>query len=735
MQIITVTKNDNLRYTLSPTRQELVYQKLVKILPPEFASVFLKPKIKSNAIEWSLADGNIEIYESHTYSQLGEAEQNIISEKLNSLSFYIKQNLKAIPELKNKVERIIDIPGLDSAKLLKTNRGEMVVLSDWAHVRFDRAGGYNPFEKIVNKPRKVHPVTLNFIYSDNTLFKNQAIKIIYKGFPKNLNTREEAMIDLGKVPVSSILGVVYLDQNDDSQSLELTTSGDQEIYEIKIPYHTSLKINVKDQNGNLLDGYPIIIDSDGRKQEIVSDQGIVLVEDLLAGKSVQVRDGKNESNSLDYTLSRELNELDFIIDIPVPPPPPVLEYLSFFLYDYDNELIKDAQISISQKSNIIELDSESEGEYKALKRKFILDQKSKARVELNQNGKTKVLKHKFKIVKTKDEYHLKLKKNYWWLLLLLIPIILALLLSFQKSIVVQVLDEDGSRIQSANVEMSYDYNSLFDFNTKSFFSKTNYNDSRITNEKGVALFESLNYTVFDRVFSSYRKAHFVIRTNDTCYRDTMFKHNFYTYKDTIKFQLATPVNDINIMVLSSRDSLPIPNAEVEFISHMKDKEYQKFKGVTDERGIVNFIDIPFCGELKKVIGNKIDYFPDSIMNKSISEISDDINDRTLYLIDPVPCNNKTESGDVKGGEVLLSVPDENKTYTIKYDFYRLPDKLILYSGKSKNGKIIYDSGWVSNKNIKVIKPKSDCGGCDYIFAEILTQNDSTGWDLNFVCPQ
>lgn len=734
MQVIIFTKNDNLRYTLSPTRQELVYQKLVKVLHQDFASVFLKPRIKSNGIEWGIADDSIDIYETHTYSQLGEDEQNLISEKLSSLSSYIKQNLEAIPELKNKIERIIDIPGLDSAKLLKTNRGDIVVLSDWAHVRFDKKRGYSPFEKIVNKPRKVYPVKLKFIYTDGSLFKNQPVQIIYKGFPKKHNSGEYAQVDLGKVPVSSNLGVSYLDQNKVSKSTNITTLGHQEDYEITIPLYTSLRVNVKDQNGNLLDNYPIAISSDGIRKEIESDHGVVFVEDLIAGKSVEIIDRKNNSQSDTHTLSREPNELDFIINFLVTPPP-VLEYLSFYVYDYNNELIKDAEVAVLQKNNTIKLDSEAEGEYKALKRKFILDQKSKVKIDIDQNGKKKNIKHKFKIVKSQDEYHLRLKRNYWWFLLLLIPLLLILLLSFQKSIVVQLVDEDGNRIQSSNVEMSYDYNALFDFNSATFFSKTNYSDSKVTDEKGNALFEALDYTVLDRVFYPNRKTQFVVTSNDTCYIDTVFPHGFYSYRDTFTFKLANQTNNLDIRVLSNRTSKPISGAQVEFVLRQKGKEYQILRGTTNDNGVVIFSDVPVCGEVEKVIAKKPDYFPDSILNKVVYEISGDINDRTLYLIDPVPCDNKTKSGDVRGGEVLLSVPYEEKTYIIDYNFIAIKDRLVLYSGNSKKGKMLYDSGWTSGRGSVEINPKSFCGGCDYITAVILTNDSSTSWNLSFECPQ
>ena len=735
MKLITFTKNDNLRYTLSPTRQELVYEKLMTVLPQQFSSIFLKPKLKSHGVEWYLPDSSIEIFESHTYSQLGTSEQNLISEKLKSLSDYIQENLKEIPELKNRVKHVYDIPGIESAKLLKTSKGNLVVLSDWAFVRFDKKKGYLPFEKIINKPGKEFPVNLIFAYSDNSKYSNQTIEVKYMGFPKKHETDQEGKVSLGELPAISTLEVRFKDQNNTPGLVKIMTEAGQEQYKITIPFYTSLLINVKDQKGNTIDGHPLTVISEGTKKECIVEDGKIFLEGLIAGKTVNIIDSQDEAQMVSHTLSKEDNEVDFIIDmrVPTPPPPQVLEYLSFYVYDFDGELIKNAHIFVQQKNKKIELENNSEGVHKARRQNFVFDEKAYVFVKIKREDKEEKLKKRFKVVSSQDEYHLKLEKNYWWLLLLLIPLLLLLLLSLQKSITVQLEDEVGNRVEGTTVEMNYSYNSLFNFNSISFFDESNFILPRVTNKEGNASFEDLPYTLYDRIFSSSRQTQFIITTDDKCYADTMYYHGFFNLKDTIKFKLPGVLSDLDIKVLSRRTSRPVSNAEVVFILESSGAD-KKMEGLTDDDGMIIFKDIAICGNLKKVIAQKVDYFSDSIVNKSIAEISSEIKYRTLYLNEPTPCNDVDEAGDVAGGEVLFNVPKENQTYVIKYNFKRIKDRLVLYAGSSTSGTQIYDTGWVNGKDDISITPKLICGGCDYVTAKMMTNNDDTAWSLFLECP-
>lgn len=731
MPEVTQTKDDNLRYTLSPTRQELVYQKLVDILPADLSAIFLKPAVKGRGISWSIEDDSLRISQIIPYSKLPQNEQGQIIEKLNSLSIHLPQLMKGIPELKGKVNNIYDLPDMDSVKLLKTNKGDRVVITDWAHVKFDRARGYNPFEKIIKNKKEKFPVKLRFIFSDGVLFVNQSVNISYRGLTTQHTSNDNGIVDLGKLPTSSHLSLSYKDQENITRQQEITTIADQEYYEIIIPLYTSLSLTVKDQNENLLNEYPVKFSLNGTTQDLLTnDAGIISLNDLVVGKNVQIFDGKNTANSIQHTLLKKDNDLELAVNIaipPPPPPPPKLEYLSFFIYDYNKDLLKDASISISQKQKLIDLENDGNGKNSALKKEFILNQKAKAFVEIEQKGKKKKLKHDFKILDSQDEYHLQLKRNYWWFLLLLIPLLLILLLSFDKSVVVHVENQQGQPVADAGINLKYDYDALFDLNKLTFLSNTIYDESGISDTLGNSQFSSMACTVYDRLFSHKRKAQLSITANSRCIIDTSFNYNFYSLEDTLKVRLASQLTTLELKVVNKANLKPIENAQVEFDAGLS--------GQTDKQGRIQFKNLPVCGLVDQIYASKKDYLPDSIKNKSISELASNIKNRTLYLVAPIECDSINEPGDVKGGEFLLNVPIEDETYVLAYNFQTIEDRIVLYRGKTKSGQQLFDSGWVSGKDTIQIQPKTYCSGCDFITAEILTNNSDTHWDVSFKCPK
>ena len=733
MPIITYTKKDNLRYTLSPTRQELVYEKLVDVLPADLSKVFLQPKIKKSGIDWIFPNDNIQIIESIPYGQMSEDQKSIVSDKLNAVKVALGYSLSSVPELKKRVDNIYDIPSLDSAKILKTNQGDFVVISDWAHVRFDKKKGYLPFEKIINKPRKSQDVNIKLIYSDKVPFSSQKVSITYKNFPKEHITNEYGVINLGKLPVSSQLSIAYTSDSGDQRIESIIISQGQTDYEIIVPFITELKVSVIDQNDKLLDNYPISIFSNAVTNEVMTSNGEVIIPDLIAGEYVEAIDGNNNEIKAKLILERENNNIELKVNVVVPPPPPEKEFLSFFIYDLNNELIEDSILQINQGGKKIKLENKDKGLHKRDKREFSLDKKAKALIKINTGGKEKKYTHRFKILTSQDEYHLKLKRNYWWFLLLLIPLLLLLLLSLSKSTVVEVTDMNNVPVANAQVEFEYSYNALFDFNRKEFFTTSNYSAENITDTLGIAEFDSIKYTVYDRVFHMFRSAEFKVMSNDVCLLDTVFERKFYNFGRKYRFQLDSKKVDLGLRVVSARTGEIIPDARVN-IKVTNDINELYLEGLTDENGSVLFNSIPLCSHLSEAIGSKIDYFPDTISNISVIELQDDPSMQVLYLNEPLPCKEEAIPGGVGGNTFVINVPKQNEKYTLFYEFRGIKDRMILKSGSNVNGPQIYDTDWVAGNGEVEIVPSKICNGCDYITVEILANDPDTYWKVDFDCP-
>ncbi len=733
MLVVAESINENLRYTLSPRRQEAVHDKLEEILPNELASIFLFPREKGKKTQWGLLDEYAQIEKILRYSQLGENEKSLVGDKLQELYEFLNHKENSIPEIKGLSRKICSIPSIDSAMLLVIDGIQRVALADWAHLPMDPSKGLMSFEKIVGKPRPKFPTKLQFLYSDGSCLINENIKIRYRGYLKEHETDKTGIVDQGHLPIGAQLEV-YRDSGGKITSVgEVTTKSGQELYTVTLDYLTDLLITVKDDKGHLLDDFTLRIENQGVLHDQKSSKGRIEIGGLLAGTHVRISDKEGLGEVIDYRLQKTDNHAEYIVNTRIILPPPDPKSTKFYLYDFDGSSLSNATLKIKQSSDL-ETTYHDGGYYTIPSNKLQQNKKAKALIEVNRDEKIiKQYVSRLRIEPNKSEYHIKLKRNYWWLLLLLIPLLLLLLLTLNKSFVVQVHDFTGKPVSEAHVSFDYSYENLFDFEASTFFSNASVSRVGNTSLKGNAAFDTLAYTLYDRLFYNSRKARIRITTFDNCLMDTTVYIKFYKWNDTIKVKVKPTTQDLDFIVRSVTNLEPVENANVNYTLSFRDIVVQRGQMKSDKNGSISLKAVPICGVLNQISADKSGYFPDTIINKSITFLSEDILNRTLYLNKPQPCDTRL-SGGIEGLTKIYKIDYKDKEYILSWDFLVQKDRLILREGPYKSGRILFDTWWKSGTGDFDFIPDQVCGGCDFINIEIKGSVETTEWHLNLNCP-
>ena len=130
-------------------------------------------------------------------------------------------------------------------------------------------------------------------------------------------------------------------------------------FDERVPVRFDPAVRVKNTDGDLEKGYPVIIEVEGRRDEFRTDDlGLVDLRSILVGAEMIVRDGKNPDNVRSYVLNEDQLVYELIV------PAPVIELYNIALVPERGKTIpEDLELTLIQGTREFPLSKGEDGRY------------------------------------------------------------------------------------------------------------------------------------------------------------------------------------------------------------------------------------------------------------------------------------------------------------------------------------------------------------------------------------
>lgn len=517
---------------------------------------------------------------------------------------------------------------------------------------------------------------------------NIALNIDYENFH-----RQEVSNNEGRIPVTDLelttaqLILTEVENPDNQQAFSLNKETNTIVFKIYKQYFGNIIVKVINENNEPVDDYPLSIDLGNKQLDTQTNAtGVVDLGRLEVGQQVVVN-SENQSK----TFEVEEGENEFILRITTPSPLPP-EMVTVKLINHKNEPLPNIPMNFNIGEQTYQAVTGENGLCQFEKTTFTDKEKVEVQITAKKkNDKDKIYHKTFTFDNNQLEYVIKLKKRRWlWLLLLLLPLLL--LIQCEKDVTIETLESSTKNpIPNTEVNLSYTKYALFDFDTKKFFTadKKKYQD--ITGTDGRVTFSELSYTWYSAVFKRNTVAQ--ISAYNKCHSTDSLNVKFHRLKTdkTVTLYLTASSVDLDFLVVDKEDNEPLPQANV-----VIETEFDGIKIIdivkTAADGRVLFKQVPKCGKIK-VLGELKGYFPDSIINRTVEELSKGKVDGTRKL-ELVPIKEKIVFfvTNCKTGEPL---PDAIATIHLKNQDN--PKMKKAYTNVNGIGKGEYDDAHIISK--------------------------------------
>lgn len=511
---------------------------------------------------------------------------------------------------------------------------------------------------VMNGEQKIYsvvfPYKINFevqvIDQTGEIVPDVNLYVNYEAYQGRRTTNEVGVFSLSNVVLGDdTLVLKEANNQDNQQSFSLTNETTKIVFEVHRKYFANALIKVIDEDDEPVKGCNLLVNiEEHSRAQITNNEGVVDLGQLEVGQKVTVTDGKEEQNTKEYFVEKENNE--FVLKIIKP----VIPNIQVKLINHKNETLSAIPMDFQAGTTEHKAVTDENGICQFSQGTFADKGKVNIRVHTKKkNGRNKIYKKSIKFDKNKLEYVVKLKRHNWlWLLLLLLPLLL--LVQCEKDITLETLDVNTKNpVPDTEVNLAYTRYALFDFGTKKFFTADTFSYQKITDASGQATFAGLSYTWYSAVLKRNTIAN--ISAFSKCHSADNQNSKFHSLKKNkvVTLLLEPTTVDLDFLVVDKEDNQPLPMADVVIETEFDGiKKLDSLKTTADGR--VFFKKLPKCGKIK-VVGNLKGYYSDSIINKTIEELSKGKVDSTRKL-ELVPIRKKITFfvKDCKTGEPIAS---------------------------------------------------------------------------------
>lgn len=696
MIYIAEKANSRVKFLLAPRNYTGLYNQLRQFLPEHLLALFAKPIQKSNATAWYADVSEDHISGSfRAYNQLSDEEKNEVSDFLENRQREMASIFEDKVNFNPLFKDLFTIPEEESIYVAQTAEGLQAFMLEWGCQLAAATSEANPLTRIISRPRpsktKVEIVARN---ADGTIAANKAFTFEVNSFPKTFTTNKEGKFNLGLFPVGIGFDIYELIDGEQRSIHHFIVAPEQDYHVTfeALAVQTEAQIIVQDQHGNLLPDYPLVVRNEHHseeQQQISNTNGLISIPPLTSGSVIQAYIPGNPSSLQQFVVNGNPAENTFYYKVVIKEP----EWVKVMLVNHKNKPLPAVPIDFflpghSKKIKI----TDEEGKVSLSKSYFQDQDKVRADVILEVKGKKKGEEKKQKKIRKRfiyknnqNEYVLKLRKFNWLWLLLLLPLLL--LVQCEKEVYVQVQDAaSGELVDDAAVTLGYQHHYIF--------SSGNWLDSdpvwmdEQTNTFGVSHFIPLKYSVYSTLFFFRTRA--LISGTSICQATDTITPLYHTIwnKDTLVLQLHPRTNPIDFIVVDKEDQEPLPEAKVVVESEYLGQTYES-EAISDLNGRVVFDDIPYCGLIKKIRGALAGFKPDSMLNKTVEELSDDLHTNRKLELDPINEPIEFFVVDCNTGQ---SIP--GATVIVDLDYGNRKEHFSKKTNVNGVGKGIYEDAWI-----------------------------------------
>ena len=729
MSKVTESKKTDYKYLLGYNNHKAVSERLHKILQkeyPQYSNAFLVPGYYQERITWSLPNSQIRIHNKTSYGNLMPEGKERVNEYLNGIARSFNHLAASYDYIKEYGTHFCTIPDLNNnLHLLDTSVGEIIAISNWGFVPFDRGKQYTTFAKVIPKPVVLQDVKLKVTYPSGLPVINEKFQVKKGNHLLDFATDAAGIIAYGQEKDGHLIEVYHTKEDNPYKIGVATVTNLTDTYEIVYRLLSELNIQVKNHETNAAVNHPVSING----QEYHTDEdGLINLTNLEVGSQLSIN--AHETIQLQKTIEKSNADIELTLPEPPPPPPPVeKEKVKLYVYNYKKEPLSGVALSLSSKSGPIETNHIEKNVYEVNKDDLPLDNKITAQIIFADEKKTKSKKCKFSHKESDTEHHLYLKIKWWLWLLLLIPLLLLLLLTFEQDLVVTTLDEIGQPIEGLGVSLEYDQKYVLNFKNFEFMESVSYAHDSITNSEGQTILTNVSSSLFDHLFYNSRKASFRFSGESKCYDLEEKSPVFHKLRGEVEFEFPSKINAV--IILDEKTMQPVSGARMKIT-----KAGKKMEAVSDAQGKIESEEISRCDVLQEVIVQHEEFLVKKENNLNVSQELDN-NKNLIFLMErPKSCEEDVIEGSEKNGSITFSVPNTLSAYVVNYDFRVMKDRLVVYQGQGTNGKVIFDTGMSSGEGSQTIIPSRDCNSCRLITAQVISNGEEDNyWELSLICPE
>lgn len=266
--------------------------------------------------------------------------------------------------------------------------------------------------------------------------------------------------------------------------------------------------------------------------------------------------------------------------------------------------------------------------------------------------------------------------NRWLLLLLIIPF---LFIPLKKDI--QVIDR--ATVSSAQY-VNFEYKKAVLYDDGDWFNITNDTLKSTSVSAGIYTFKDVEYSVFSLLFFHFSKCHAFSETKCEMRSTENYLFHYVYSSDTLELYHTEILTEIEFVARDANSNKLLENVRVDIRYAIGDSVFRNHS-FTNSDGLVTFFDVPYCSTIQQAKGSKNDYFPDSVVNKPVEELSKNMGDNQLRLVPIQKCNTRTAE-DQPGKSLYISQFDLGSpqgSFVLEYFTDTQADKIEVFCGSDR----------------------------------------------------
>ncbi len=298
--------------------------------------------------------------------KLSKEEQSIAKEKL---SVSIKKLLNAAKEFEDKtligfLYKCIEIPNIDDIHVIRSSKGDNVVLSQWGFLSDIPGAEKGLLDKIINAIK----VSMNFniVYNDDeTPAPNAEVCFEFEGKKEIHKSNEDAMIVVENVKVDTFVKA-YEIENNVPLDIQTYTCYEHGTYTVKVIRRVDMKFKVINSNNEILPNELFYIKYNEKEiKETTNENGEFFLKRIKLDTEIKTfqLDNNDEININNFICQKDEDEYLIVIQLPevVVEPPPSKHNMRFKVVDNKDEIVANATVTVKYDGKKVVLTTDEYG--------------------------------------------------------------------------------------------------------------------------------------------------------------------------------------------------------------------------------------------------------------------------------------------------------------------------------------------------------------------------------------